>query len=235
MGCGVSKSIHEQIVSEKEEEIERLERELQKAQEENGAQKRQSAADLQMKEDEAEANREEAKALNAELNSARAQLNNTESELKDLQNQYKVEVAALTSAKDELQRAIKLSKQAISCLHDQADDTGKVNAELPEEVSAVIQEKDPNIPTDLKDTIRSVQDSVVEMKQMQKQIDLAQRKVNEYWQKIQTHEELILSQKRQILIVENQNEKLKCTDPLKRALKRRNSSTSHKSDDVPVT
>ena len=62
---------------------------------------------------------------------------------------------------------------------------------------------------------------------MQKQIDLAQRKVNEYWKRIQAHEALILAQKKQMLTIENKNEKLRNSDPNKRVMKRRNSTSSH--------
>lgn len=226
MGCGISKEIHEQLMLEKDTEIQRLQDELEKTKDGSENYRRKSMAQLETNENQ----KQELNALSAELTAARSKLEATETELEGLQAQYQTEVAALASAKDELQRAIHLSKQAITCLHEQADDDGEPIAPLPE-VAAVIHEEDATIPGDLKDTIRSVQDSVTEMKLMQKQIDLAQRKVNEYYKKIQAHEELILNQKKQILIVENRNEKLRNSDPNKRLLKRRNSTSSHKVDE----
>lgn len=207
-------------------EIERLRSELERAKEQAEEQQKDSMR--------AQANaQQESDALGAELADARGKLERTEDELAGLQTQYHTEVAALGSAKTELQRAIKLSSQAISCLHEQTDDDGGVRP--PPEITAVIEEQDTSIPPDLQESIRSVQNSVTEIKIMQKQIDLAQRKVNEYWKRIQAHEELILTQKKQILVVENRNEKLLNSDPNKRLIKRRNSTSSHKQSDMSIT
>ena len=66
----------------------------------------------------------------------------------------------MASAKTELERAIKLSKEAVATLHCQTDDELELEEPTPE-VAAVIDAKDASIPHDLKETVRSVQDSVV--------------------------------------------------------------------------
>ena len=74
--------------------------------------------------------------------------------------QYDNETCALTSAKSELERAIKLSKEAVATLHCQTDDELELEKPTPE-VAAVIDARDASIPHDLKETVRSVLDSVV--------------------------------------------------------------------------
>jgi hypothetical protein len=243
MGCAVSKSVHVNIVGEKDAEIAQLEAKLRAAQDgEQTAEARRRASQSQLELTETEKNKhmstnEEQQAIidamTIELAEATSKLGTTSSDLTALREQYDNETSALASAKRELERAIKLSKEAVATLHCQTDDELELEAPTPE-VAAVIDAKDTSIPHDLKETVRSVQDSVTEMKIMQKQIDLAQRKVNEYWKRIQAHEALILSQKKQILTIKNKNEKLRHSDPNKRAMKRRNSTSSHPAEPVLV-
>lgn len=236
MGCTVSKGVHESIVGQKDAEIAQLEAELRAAQNgEQTAEKKRRASQSQLEQSEAERTRHLSTsedqqatidAMTVELAEATSKLGTTSSELTALREQYDNETCALTSAKSELERAIKLSKEAVATLHCQTDDELELEKPTPE-VAAVIDARDASIPHDLKETVRSVLDSVTEMKIMQKQIDLAQRKVNEYWKRIQAHEALILAQKKQMLTIENKNEKLRNSDPNKRVMKRRNSTSSH--------
>jgi len=188
-----------------------------------------------------------------ELEKERNQMSDTDRELEEFKQNHKDEVKKMNADQAELQQMLDLSAKAISDLNSQVvegvqakeeviQDLVQEHAKTRQEVEVLRKEEmekkemeailsvaaalnlDDN-PESMKSAITKVQDTVTEMKVLREQIDRAQRKVAEYWQKIQGHEQLILNQKKQILTVENKNEKLLMQDPNMRLLKRRNQTS----------
>eukprot|EP00040_Diaphanoeca_grandis_P001203 m.17747 g.17747 ORF g.17747 m.17747 type:complete len:281 (+) comp11658_c0_seq1:236-1078(+) len=191
--------------------------------------------------------------IQLELDTYRNQLTDTTSELEGMHTAHQEEVVRMVASQAELQKMLDVSAKAISSLNQQMVEEVTAKEEIVQELvqeqvktrqqiedlrkeelarkeataavdvqAAISEEQNPEA---MKHAITGVQDTVTEMKVLREQIDRAQRKVAEYWQKIQSHEQLILNQKKQILTVENKNEKLLMQDPNMRLLKRRNQTS----------
>jgi hypothetical protein len=80
---------------------------------------------------------------------------------------------------------------------------------------------DNAIPVELRDALAQVQGR---LSAMLEQLSLAHTTVAAQERTLEANKELILTQKKQILTVENRNEKLRHEDPIKRLLKQRRSN-----------
>eukprot|EP00041_Stephanoeca_diplocostata_P026735 m.726245 g.726245 ORF g.726245 m.726245 type:complete len:216 (-) comp23028_c0_seq68:410-1057(-) len=196
MGAGVSKKVHEEVVFEKDTKIENLETDLNHTINDKKS--------IELKRHESERNVKTLRERLHRLEHVQGELQQTSSERDGLLAELQQERHASRC----MQQGFDAIAKALDSLKPVHDGDGLVIPEMDLDADESL-----NVPSDVLRAMRSTQ---VLLSDLQLQVNGHRSKGAMLTAKVKELEEVILQQKKKILVVENRNEKLKSEDPVRR-------------------